>query len=170
MAEKLDITKAYNELNETIEKGDHSQSLSICNKILSQYPTEKEAISSKIVALINLGKSEEASAFIKANKCESENHLEYAYALYDTKKFKESIDVINSGQKTEIMNILLAQNYYKMSEYEKSYEIYKKLIEEKINKEEIENESDLFTNYLACFALDTKNKDNNFLNGLKKYL
>ena len=170
MAEKLDITKAYNELNETIEKGDHSQSLSICNKILSQYPTEKEAISSKIVALINLGKSEEAISFIKANKCESENHLEYAYALYDTKKFKESIDVINSGQKTEIMNILLAQNYYKMSEYEKSYEIYKKLIEEKINKEEIENESDLFTNYLACFALDTKNKDNNFLNGLKKYL
>ena len=68
------------------------------------------------------------------------------------------------------MTILLAQNYYKLSEYEKSYEIYKKLIEEKIKKEEIENESDLFTNYLACFALNTKNKDDNFLKGLKKYL
>jgi len=170
MTDKLDITKSYSELNEAIEKGDHSLSLSICNKILSQYPTEKEAISSKIISLINLGKSEEAISFIKEKKCENENMLEYAYALYDTKKFKESIDLINSGQKTEIMNILLAQNYYKISEYEKSYEIYKKLIEEKINKEELENESDLFTNYLACFALNTKNKDDEFLGGLKKYL
>mgnify|MGYP002625561929 CR=1 FL=1 len=120
MTDKLDITKAYNELNEAIEKGDHSLSLSICNKILAQYPTEKEAISSKIISLINLGKSEEAISFIKENKCENENILEYAYALYDTKKFKESIDLINSGQKSEIMNILLAQNYYKISEYEKS--------------------------------------------------
>ena len=170
MTDKLDITKAYNELNEAIEKGDHSLSLSICNKILAQYPTEKEVISSKIISLINLGKSEEAISFIKEKKCENENILEYAYALYDTKKFKESIDLINSGQKTEIMNILLAQNYYKISEHEKSYEIYKKLIEEKIKKEELENESDLFTNYLACFALNSNNKDDEFLSGLKKYL
>ena len=170
MTDKLDITKAYNELNEAIEKGDHSLCLSICNKILAQYPTEKEAISSKIISLINLGKSEEAISFIKEKKCENENILEYAYALYDTKKFKESIDLINSGQKSEIMNVLLAQNYYKLSEYEKSYEIYKKLIEEKIKKEELENESDLFTNYLACFALNTNNKDDEFLSGLKKYL
>ena len=170
MTENLDITKAYNELNETIEKGDHNQSLSICNKILAQYPSEKEAISSKIISLINLGKSDEAIKFIKENKCENDNQLEYAYALYDTKKFKESIEVINSSQKNEILTILLAQNYYKLSDYEKSYEIYKKLIEEKLKKEEIENESDLFTNYLACFALNAKNKDNDFLNGLKKYL
>ena len=170
MTDKLDITKAYNELNEAIEKGDHNLSLSICNKILAQYPTEKEAISSKIISLINLGKSEEAISFIKEKKFENENILEYAYALYDTKKFKESIDLINSGQKSEIMNVLLAQNYYKLSEYEKSYEIYKKLIEEKIKKEELENESDLFTNYLACFALNTNNKDDEFLSGLKKYL
>ena len=170
MTDKLDITKAYNELNEAIEKGDHSLCLSLCNKILAQYPTEKEAISSKIISLINLGKSEEAISFIKEKKFENENILEYAYALYDTKKFKESIDLINSGQKSEIMNVLLAQNYYKLSEYEKSYEIYKKLIEEKIKKEELENESDLFTNYLACFALNTNNKDDEFLSGLKKYL
>ena len=170
MTEKLDITKAYNELNDSIEKGDHNQSLSICNKILAEYPTEKEAISSKIISLINLGKSKEAISFIASNKYENDNHLEYAYALYDTKQFKESIDVINSKSKDEKLNILLAQNYYKLSEYDKAYEIYKKIIEEKISKEEIENESDLFTNYLACFALDKNNKDDDFINGLKKYL
>ena len=170
MTEKLDITKAYNELNDSIEKGDHNQSLSICNKILAEYPTEKEAISSKIISLINLGKSKEAISFITSNKYENDNHLEYAYALYDTKQFKESIDVINSKSKDEKLNILLAQNFYKLSEYDKAYEIYKKIIEEKISKEEIENESDLFTNYLACFALDKNNKDDAFINGLKKYL
>ena len=104
---------------------------------MAQYPKEKEAIGSKIISLINLGKSEEAISFIKLNKCESEYHLEYAYALYDSKKFKESIDIINSGSKNESTNILLAQNYYKLSEYEKAYEIYKKLSEEKLNQSKL---------------------------------
>ena len=116
MTEKFDITKAYTELKNSIDKGDHDQCLSICNKILSESPTEKEAIQSKIITLINLGKSEEAISFIKEKKCENENNLEYAYALYDTKKYKESIEVINKGERDEKKNILLAQNYYKLSE------------------------------------------------------
>ena len=106
MTEKLDITKAYIELKETIEKGDHNQILIVCNKILNEYPSEKEAMKSKIIALINLGKSEEAINFINSNKCENENELEYAYALYDTKKFKESIETIDKGEKNEIKSII----------------------------------------------------------------
>ena len=170
MSEKLDLTKAYNELNETIEKGDHNQILSLCNKILSQYPTEAEIIKSKIIALVNLGKSEEAIKFIESTKTETKYFLEYAYALYDNKNFKESIDVINKNQKTETTNILLAQNYYKLNDYEKSYEIYKNIIKEKIKNEEIEKENDLFTNFLACFAMYKENDDESFVNGLKKYL
>ena len=170
MTEKLDITKAYTELKETIEKGDHNQILIVCNKILNEYPSEKEAMKSKIIALINLGKSEEAINFINSNKCENENELEYAYALYDTKKFKESIETIDKGEKNEIKSILLAQNYYKLNDYEKAYEIYKNIIEEKIKKEEIENESDLFTNYLASFTMTENKDDEEFFNDLKKYL
>ena len=170
MAEKLNITKAYSELKETIEKGDHNQILSICNKILSEYPSEKEAIKSKIIALINIGKSEEAISFILENKCENDNNLEYAYALYDTKQYKESIEVINKKEKNDIMSILLAQNYYKISEYEKAYEIYKSMIEEKIKKEEIENESDLFTNFLACFIMTENKNEQDYFDNLKKYL
>ena len=170
MTEKLNITKAYSELKETIEKGDHNQILSICNKILSEYPSEKEAIKSKIIALINIGKSEEAISFILENKCENDNNLEYAYALYDTKQYKESIEVINKKEKNDIMSILLAQNYYKISEYEKAYEIYKSMIEEKIKKEEIENESDLFTNFLACFIMTENKNEQDYFDNLKKYL
>ena len=170
MTEKLNITKAYSELKETIEKGDHNQILSICNKILSEYPSEKEAIKSKIIALINVGKSEEAISFILENKCENDNNLEYAYALYDTKQYKESIEVINKKEKNDIISILLAQNYYKISEYEKAYEIYKSMIEEKIKKEEIENESDLFTNFLACFIMTENKNEQDYFDNLKKYL
>ena len=170
MTEKLDVIKAYTELKETIEKGDHGQALTICNKILAEYPTEKEAEKSKIIALINLGKSQEAISFILERKSEKDYNLEYAYALYDTKKYKESIEIINKGDKNEISSILLAQNYYKLSEYDKAYEIYKGMIEEKIKKEEIETESDLFTNFLACFTMVENKSDQEFFDGLKKYL
>ncbi len=170
MTEKFDITKAYTELNEAKEKGDHSQILAISNKILNENASEKEAANSKIIALINLGKSEEAVSFIKEKKFENDFNLEYAYALYDTKKFKESIEIINKGEKNEVKLILLAQNYYKLNDYEKAYEIYKNIIEEKIKKEEIENESDLFTNYLASFTMTENKDDEEFFNDLKKYL
>ena len=170
MTEKFDITKAYTELNEAKEKGDHSQILAISNKILNENASEKEAANSKIIALINLGKSEDAVSFIKEKKFENDFNLEYAYALYDTKKFKESIEIISQGEKNEVKLILLAQNYYKLSEYDKAYEIYKTMIEEKIKKEEIENESDLFTNFLACFTMVENKTDQEFFDGLKKYL
>ena len=170
MTEKFDITKAYKDLNEYIEKADHSQALAICNKILAENPSEKEAIKSKIIALINLGKSEEAISFIVEKKCENDNIFEYAYALYDTKKYKDSIEIINKGEKNEIHTILLAQNYYKLSDYDKAYEIYKNLVEEKIKKEEMEKESDLFTNFLASFIMTENKKDQEFFDSLKKYL
>ena len=170
MTEKFDITKAYNDLNEYIEKADHSQALAICNKILAENPSEKEAIKSKIIALINLGKSEEAISFIVEKKCENDNIFEYAYALYDTKKYKDSIEIINKGEKNEIHTILLAQNYYKLSDYDKAYEIYKNLVEEKIKKKEMEKESDLFTNFLASFIMTENKKDQEFFGSLKKYL
>ena len=170
MTEKFDITKAYKDLNEYIEKADHSQALAICNKILAENPSEKEAIKSKIISLINLGKSEEAISFIVEKKCENDNIFEYAYALYDTKKYKDSIEIINKGEKNEIQNILLAQNYYKLSDYDKAYEIYKNLVEEKIKKEEMEKESDLFTNFLASFIMTENKKDQEFFDSLKKYL
>ena len=36
------------------DKGDYNQCLIICNKILTEDPSEKEAIKSKIITLINI--------------------------------------------------------------------------------------------------------------------
>ena len=42
------------------------------------------------------------------------------------------------------------------------------MIEEKIKKEEIENESDLFTNYLACFSMSENKDDQEFFDTKNK--
>ena len=170
MSEKVDLQKAYAELEETIKKGDHSQCLNISNKILSSYAEEKEALKSKYISLINLGKSDELISFIEEKKLEDLNLLEYAYALYDTKQYQKSIEILNKDKSnSETIKILFAQNYYKIGEYKKCYDIYKSLIEEKIKKEELENENDLFSNFLASYSL-SKNNDEVFLKSLQKYI
>ena len=170
MSEKVDLQKTYTELDETIKKGDHSQCLNLSNKILSLYPEEKEALKSKYISLINLGKSDELISFIEEKNLDDLNILEYAYALYDTKQYQKSIEILNKDKSnSETIKILFAQNYYKIGEYKKCYDIYKNLIEEKIKKEELENENDLFSNFLASYSL-SNNKDEVFLKSLQKYI
>ena len=170
MSEKVDLQKTYTELDETIKKGDHSQCLNLSNKILSLYPEEKEALKSKYISLINLGKSDELISFIEEKNLDDLNILEYAYALYDTKQYQKSIEILNKDKSnSQIIKILFAQNYYKIGEYKKCYDIYKSLIEEKIKKEELENENDLFSNFLASYSL-SKNNDEVFLKSLQKYI
>ena len=170
MSEKVDLQKTYIELDETIKKGDHTQCLNLSNKILSAYPNEKEALKSKIISLIYLGKSDELISFIEEKKLEETNILEYAYALYDNKQYQKSIDILNKDKSNSpSIQILFAQNYYKMGDYKKCHDIYKKIIEDKIKNEELENENDLFSNYLASFAL-SKNNDEIFLKSLQKYI
>ena len=57
--EKIDLTKCYEELDESIKKDDHTKALNISSKILSAYPQEQEALRAKVTALINLSKSKD---------------------------------------------------------------------------------------------------------------
>ena len=57
--EKIDLTKCYEELDECINKDDHTEALNISTKILNSFPNEKEAFKAKITALISLSKGEE---------------------------------------------------------------------------------------------------------------
>lgn len=169
MTETLDLQKIYSELNETIKKSDYNQCLNIANKILNSFPNEKEAIQCKLVSLINLGKSDELITFIEKNSLQKEYYLEYAYCLYDSKEYKKSLEILNNlSEKSNEIEILKAQNYYKSGEFNKSYEIYKKLIEEKIKNNELENYSELFSNFLSSFAL-SKSNDEEFLKKLEKF-
>ena len=84
--EKIDLTKCYEELDESIKKDDHTKALNISSKILSAYPQEQEALRAKVTALINLSKSKDLIDFLTSSKYTSQYPLEYAYALYEDKK------------------------------------------------------------------------------------
>ena len=53
------------------------------------------------------------------------------------------------------MKVLLAQCQNKMGNFSKSYELYKEIIQSRGN--EIENETDLLSNYFAAYALSKAN-------------
>ena len=65
------------------------------------------------------------------------------------------------------MKVLLAQCQNKMENFSKSYELYKEIIQSRGN--EIENETDLLSNYFAAYALSKAN-DAEFLKPLCKYV
>ena len=165
-----DINKIYTELEESIKKEDHAQCLNLSSKILASNPKDAEAIKTKIVALINLGKSKEIISFIESQSNKGEYALEYAYALYDNKQYKESIEYLDKNKSAiqpNKVNILLAQNYHKLNDFTKSYESYKKAIE--ALGDEIENDLDLLSNFLAEFGL-SHSQDFDYLKSLQKYI
>ena len=165
--EKIDLTKCYEELDESIKKDDHTKALNISSKILSAYPQEQEALRAKVTALIYLSKSKDLIDFLTSSKYTSQYPLEYAYALYEDKKYTESIAFIKSVTQTPQMKILLAQNENKLGNFESSYNIYKEIIKSKGNN--IENEMDLLSNYFAAYSLSNAN-DIEFLKPLCKYV
>ena len=139
--EKIDLTKCYEELDESIKKDDHTEALNISTKILNSYPNEKEAFKAKITALINLSKGEELIKLLEDTKeAETTYKLEYAYALYEKKDFSKAINVLSKGEQIPQMKVLLAQCHHKMGNFAKSYELYKEIVQSKGN--EIENETD----------------------------
>lgn len=166
--EKIDLTKCYEELDESIKKDDHTEALNISTKILNSYPNEKEAFKAKITALISLSKGEDLVKLLEETKeAETTYKLEYAYALYEKKDFSKAVSVLSKGEQTPQMKVLLAQCHNKMGNFSKSYELYKEIVQSKGN--EIENETDLLSNYFAAYAL-SKAKDNEFLKPLCKYV
>ncbi|MCQ2818672.1 MAG: hypothetical protein MJ252_15505 [archaeon] len=172
MAESEDISKIYEQLSESVAKEDYNDILNISQKILKNNPNEDEAIQCKIIALINLNKAKELEDYLTSENKKESYIIAYAYSLYMNRKYKDSIDFLEKNKENNptVLNkikTLLAQNYNKLGNYQKSYEYYKDLLLEK--KEDLENESDLITNFLASYALSNSN-DFDLLKSIQKYI
>lgn len=172
MDEKIDLTKLYTNLDESIKRDDHSEILSISSKIISSHPKENEAIKCKLLSLINLNKFTEVLEFLKSTNSSEQHIIEHSYSLYENKQYKDSIDFLNQNKsnnptKANEIAILLAQNNNKLENYEQSYSFYKQLVNQ--NGSDIENDTDLLANYLASYAL-SKADDNESLKKVLKYI
>jgi len=172
--EKIDIPQIYTQINESFKTEDHEKILILSDKILKANPKEKEAFQCKLIALLNLGKNDEIIQLIEKSNSEKEYLLEYAYALHEKKRYTDSINTINThyASSKEIqtsLNELLAQNFYKLGKFSESYKTYKTLLEEKLNSNEIEEEKDLISNFLAAYVL-SDSKEEEVLKTLLKYM
>jgi tetratricopeptide (TPR) repeat protein len=171
--EKIDLGKTYSEIEEAISVEDHEKVLLLAEKILKYSPKEAEALNCKLISLINLGKNEDLINLLEKSSLQKDYPLEYSYALHEKKKYSESIAALNQYMKKENStetNELLAQNYYKMGDYKQSYSYYKEIITSKLqSSEDIEEEKDLISNFLAAYTLSGVN-DESLLKQLMKYL
>lgn len=172
MVEKIDIQKEYEELEQLIKKGDHSQALIQSNKIILAFPNEIEAVKSKIIAFINLSKYKDLINYIEASKLQGTYLLEYSYALYENKDYKQSIDFLQKAKSSSpslinSIDILIAQIYHKQGLFVNSYSIYKDILNRK--KDNLDLETDLITNYLAAYSLSKAN-DNEYLKEISRHL
>lgn len=172
--EKIDIPQIYTQINESFKTEDHEKILTLSEKILKANPKEKEAFQCKLIALLNLGKNDEIIQLIEKSYSEKEYLLEYAYALHEKKRYTDSINTINThyNSRKDILsnlNELLAQNFYKLGKFSESYKTYKTLLEEKLNSNEIEEEKDLISNFLAAYVL-SDSKEEEVLKTLLKYM
>lgn len=172
MADPNETLKLFEELDDSIKKEAHEDTLALSQKILKKLPTDQDALQCKIVSLINLGKSNDLEKFISSENKKETFVLEYAYSLYGAGKYQQSIQHLemnkkNNPQLENEIDTLLAQNYNKLGDYNKSYDIYKHILLSK--KEDLENEGDLLTNFLAVYALSNAN-DFELLKSIQKYI
>ena len=97
MTEKLDITKSYIELKETIEKGDHNQILTMCNKILNEYNKMQEELFQKSKWEINPKKYIAENKKLYKQIEWLENCIKnYEQKIYDNYSMEDIVDNIES--------------------------------------------------------------------------
>lgn len=150
MVEQFDAAEAFLEIKKEIEHENYHAVVSLTDKILKHNSTDNEAQQVKLIALINDGKFADCINFIAENKLEQKNLLEFAYCLYETKQYKESIAALKDRTE-DVHKLLVAQNLYKLENFRESYEIYKTIFDERErNKKPLEE--DLVTNLIAAYS------------------
>ena len=168
MVEKLDIPSTYSEINEAIQRENHEKVLQLSDKLLKQTNnTETEAFSCKVTSLINLGRYDDVLHCLESEKRVKEYLLEYSYALLEKKRYEESMKTLKDNSNSysgdlENLRLLQAQNYYKMEEFGKSYELLRDLYLEKL-KTNSDGADDLLTNLLATYYLSNSTEEISYL-------
>jgi len=163
--DKIDFQQIYSEIKNSINIDDHEKIVQLCDKILksSNEKNEKEAFHCKIIALINLGRYDEATSILEKFKLTKDYVIEYAYSLHEKKLYDESTKFLKENGKKilESSNELIAQNYYKQGNYIESYKIYNEIVQFKLKSNTSGNKvsEDLITNCLAAYALSGLDND-----------
>merc|ERR1712137_387435 len=136
-------------LQDSIAKGNYQKALTFCDKKLAIDPENKPVKHSKVLCFIQLGKYEEAAAFIKTLDADLKKTLttETAYTLYKLRQHQEALDTINTIDSPTIAQLhLKGQTYYRLGDHEKCKQIFQTIKEK-------EDSSELMVNIAAVNCL-----------------
>jgi len=150
MSKEVDVETLFKDLDDFIQKGGENalqSAINTCDKILKIAPEDGDAITCKVVALLQLSKYEEALKYINTLKGSSNFDLERAYCLYRLRDFQKSLDILKKLDHSlpQVLE-LEAQVYYRLDDYKKSSDNYKVLIDK-------HNQSSFEVKTNACAAL-----------------
>ncbi|CAG0902779.1 unnamed protein product [Darwinula stevensoni] len=145
----------YGELNKQVKNGELEKVIKTANKILQNHQDEEKAFICKVVAMLQLGKFQDALSQLtntRYKKFEKNLVFEKAYCLYRLNRNSEALNVIREGPEGDMhLKELNAQIMYRLERYQDCFELYKDIIKNTIDDYQDERETNLaavFTNLI----------------------
>ncbi|KAK7588106.1 hypothetical protein V9T40_005351 [Parthenolecanium corni] len=154
------LSSFYSELQKFEKNNDYERALNVCEKLLEQFPQEKEALHCKIVCLLQLSKFKEACAELDHAKVPLESlAFERAYCLYRLNEPKKALEIISACQNpSQKLLELKAQVLYRLERYEECYQTYREIIKQSHDDYEDERLSNLLAVVASLAATQQLNK------------
>ncbi|KAK5583458.1 hypothetical protein RB653_005053 [Dictyostelium firmibasis] len=161
----VSIEQLFKELDEHIINSQFKKAIRVCNKILSINSNDLEAFQCKVICSMQLSNFTEAIECFKNPEQIQSMSFEYAYCLYSTAKYQESLAQLEKQSSKETKSLELeAQIHYKLENYQKTISIYENLLSKPGYSDSVEFITNLCAVYLdagkfnECQELLNKNK------------
>lgn len=120
----------FNQLSARVKADDHEAAVQVCDQILAAAPGDADALHAKMVSLIELGQYEGALQLADSSPAIVNSiRFERAYCLYQRHREQDSLTLLmpNGTDPTESREMqLAAQIYYRLGEYARSAELFRK--------------------------------------------
>jgi signal recognition particle subunit SRP72 len=149
MAQEIKVYELFKSLDDEIKKENWPKVIEICDKILERDPKDKDAISCKCIALLQVGRFEDVLQFLAKNKeFDRDLHFEKCYALYRTRQYQQALGLLRASKdRTLRMRLLEAQILFRLEDYANCAQIYENLI-----NQGTEVTPELLTNFIAALT------------------
>ncbi|KAK7793568.1 hypothetical protein R5R35_000404 [Gryllus longicercus] len=139
------LSSLYAELNRFGQAGESERALKTANKILQQFPDEKEAFHCKVVCLIQLSRFQDGlKAVNNTPKLSSDLDFEKAYCQYRLNQPLQALKTVNEASNVTLrIKELKAQILYRLEKYEECFDAYRDVIKNSDDDYEDERETNL---------------------------
>ncbi|KAL6983831.1 hypothetical protein U1Q18_017205 [Sarracenia purpurea var. burkii] len=135
---EIAVEDLFTTLNRHIERLEYVQAVKVADQVLSNIPSDEDAIRCKIVALIKADNIDEALSTIDSSRrLTSDFSFFKAYCLYRKNKLNEALEALKGQEGNSASMLLQSQILFRMGRMDASLDIYQKIQKSKIESLEI---------------------------------